>query len=120
VELPDIATTTTVQTVQLWDRIMTLERDQRLYYVLHRCTAGVDGRFTLKDVPVGGDDWSADAGDQLVPQTQTYQLLRGGKITRGNMNPSIVTLLVVGAAIACDTAAHFQQLHTSVEAEADC
>ncbi len=47
---------------------------------------------------------------------KTYQLLRGGKITRGNMNPSTVKRCLVGAVLAiAATLPGFQQLHTSME-----
>lgn len=47
---------------------------------------------------------------------QSFKLLRGGKISRGNMNPSIVKRCLVGAVLAiAATLPGFQSLHTSVE-----
>lgn len=47
---------------------------------------------------------------------QSFKLLRGGKISRGNMNPSIVKRCIVGAVLAiAATLPGFQSLHTSVE-----
>lgn len=47
---------------------------------------------------------------------QSFKLLRGGKISRGNMNPSIVKRCLVGAVLAIvATLPGFQSLHTSVE-----
>lgn len=47
---------------------------------------------------------------------KTYQLLRDGKISRGNMNPSIVKRCLVGVVLAiAATLPGFQSLNTSVE-----
>ena len=84
VELPDIPTTTTVQTVQLWDRIMTLERISAFITYCIAVVLAWLGDLSIKDASTLG---GLMIGVLMLAinwyyKHKAYQLLRDGQISR--------------------------------------
>ena len=84
VELPDIPTTTTVQTVQLWDLIMTLERISAFITYCIAVVLAWLGDLSIKDASTLG---GLMIGVLMLAinwyyKHKAYQLLRDGQITR--------------------------------------
>ena len=84
VELPDIPTTTTVQRVQLWDCIMTLERISAFITYCIAVVLAWLGDLSIKDASTLG---GLMIGVLMLAinwyyKHKAYQLLRDGQITR--------------------------------------
>ena len=84
VELPDIPTTTTVQTVQLWDCIMTLERISAFITYCIAVVLAWLGDLYIKDASTLG---GLMIGVLMLAinwyyKHKAYQLLRDGQISR--------------------------------------